>query len=153
MTARDPFAVGSLLERLRNIGESDLQRAGQFGGRLVSELADRAMLIGCVLLVTEDLGGGGTGHRHHQDDDPCAPAKATTCKARVRASSLDHPFHASRDRPRAARAAAGFRRIQNAPLSFRIQAGGLVRRLGQRVATLGRTPPEVGRGSTVVTHA
>ena len=70
MTGRNPFAVGSLLKRLRNIGDSDLQRAGEFGGRLLSELADRAMLIGCVLLVTEDLGGGGTGHRHHEDDDP-----------------------------------------------------------------------------------
>ena len=76
MTGRDPFAVGSLFERLRHIGESELQRAGELGGRLVSELADRAMLIGCVLLVTEDLGGAGAGHRHHQDDDPCAPATA-----------------------------------------------------------------------------
>ena len=90
MTRRDPFAVGSLLKRLRNIGESDLQRAGEFGGRLVSELADRAMLIGCVLLVTEDLGGGGTGHGHRQDDAPCAPATATPCEPGVRASSLEH---------------------------------------------------------------
>ena len=72
MTGRDPFAVGSLLERLRNLGESDLQRAGKLGGRLVSELADGAMLIGLVLLVTEDLGGGGAGHHYNQDDDPCA---------------------------------------------------------------------------------
>ena len=92
MTGRDPFAVGSLFERLRNSGESELQRAGELGGRLVSELADRAMLIGCVLLVTEDLGGGGAGHRHHQDDDPCAPATATPCEPRVRTSSLDHRF-------------------------------------------------------------
>ena len=67
MPRRDPFAVGSRLKRLRNIGESDQQRAGEVGGRLVPELADRAMLIGCVLLVTEDLGGGPAGHRHHQD--------------------------------------------------------------------------------------
>ena len=53
MTGRDPFAAGSLLKRLRNIGESDRQRAGEFGGRLVSELADRAVLIGCMLLVAE----------------------------------------------------------------------------------------------------
>ncbi len=92
MTERDPSAVGSLFKRLRNISESELQRVGEFGGRLVSELADRAMLIGCVLLVTEDLGGGGTGHRHHQDDDPCAPATATPCEPRVRASSLGHRF-------------------------------------------------------------
>ena len=92
MTGRDPLAVGSLLKRLRNIGESDLQRAGEFGGRLVSELADRAMLIGRVLLVTEDLGGGGAGHRHHQDNDPCAPAKAPPCEPRVCASSPDHRF-------------------------------------------------------------
>ena len=92
MTGRDPFAVGSLLERLRNIGESDLQRAGEFGGRLVSELADRAMLIGCVLLVTEDLGSAGAGHRHHQDDGPRAPVKAARCELRVCASSPDHRF-------------------------------------------------------------
>ena len=92
MTGREPFAVGSLLKRLRNIGESYLQRAGEFGGRLVSELADRTMLIRCVLLVTKDLGGGGAGHRHHQDDDPCAPATAAPCKPRVRASSLNHRF-------------------------------------------------------------
>ena len=89
MTGRDPFAVGSLLERPRNVGESDLQRAGEFG-RQVSELANRAMLVGCVLLLTEDLGGGGTGHRHHQDDDPCAPVEATRCELRVCASSPDH---------------------------------------------------------------
>ena len=92
MTERDPFAAGSLFEQLRNIGKSGLQRAGEFGGGLVSELADRAMLIGCVLLVTEDLGGGAAGHRHHQDDDPCAPATATSCEPRVRVSSLGHRF-------------------------------------------------------------
>ena len=92
MTGRDPCAVGSLFEPLRNVGESYLQRAGEFGGRLVPELADRAMLIGFVLLVTEDLGGGGAGHRHHQDDDPCAPATAARCELRVHASSLGHPL-------------------------------------------------------------
>ena len=90
MTGRDPFDVGSLFKRLRNIGESDLQRAGEFGGRLVSELADGAMLIGRVLLVTEHLGGGGAGHRHHQDNDPRAPGKATPCELRVCASSPNH---------------------------------------------------------------
>ncbi len=95
MTGRDPFAVGSLFERSRDIGESDRQRAGEFGGRLVSELADRAMLIGYVLLVTEDLGGGGAGHRHHQDYDPGAPVKAAPCELRVCAFSPDHRFHAS----------------------------------------------------------
>ena len=90
MTGRDPCAVGSLLERPRNVGGFDLQRAGEFGGRVVSELADRATLIGCVLLVTEDLGGAGASHRHHQDDDPCAPATARPYEPRARASSLDH---------------------------------------------------------------
>ena len=92
MTGRVPFAVGSLLKRLRDVGQSDRQRAGEFGGRLVSELADRAMLVGCVLLVTEDLGGGGAGHRHRQDDDPRAPAEATRWELRVCASSPDHRF-------------------------------------------------------------
>ncbi|MCY4097053.1 MAG: hypothetical protein OXF40_02160 [Rhodospirillales bacterium] len=92
MTGRDPIAVGSLLKPLRNIGESELQRAGEFGGRLVSELADGAMLIGCVLPVTEDLGGGGTGHRHRQDYDPCSPVKAAPCELRACASSPDHRF-------------------------------------------------------------
>ncbi len=90
VTGRDPFAAGSPLKRLRNVGEFDLQRVRKFGGRLVSELADRAMLLGCVLLVTEDRGGGGGGHRHHQDNDPCAPVKATPCELRVCASSPDH---------------------------------------------------------------
>ena len=92
MTERDPCAVGSQFKPLRNIGDSELQRAGEFGGRLVSELADRAILIGCVLLVTEDLGGGGTGHRHRQDDAPCAPATTTQREPRGRASSPDHRF-------------------------------------------------------------
>ncbi len=92
MTGRDPLAVGSLLERLRNVGESDLQRAGRFGGRLVRELADRATLVGRVLLVTEDLDGGGTAHRHRQDDDPGAQAGAASCEPRVHGSSADHPF-------------------------------------------------------------
>ena len=101
MTGRDPFAVGSLLKRLRNPGESDRQRAGEFGGRLVSELADRTMLIGCVLLVTEDLGGGGAGHRHRQDDDPGAPAGAASCEPRVRGSSFSHPVSTlAENRPR-----------------------------------------------------
>ena len=91
MTGRDPFAVGSRFERLRNVDESDLQRAGELGGRLVPELADRAMLIRFVLLVTEDLGGGGAGHRRHQDDDPCAPATAKPFEPRVHVSSPDHP--------------------------------------------------------------
>ena len=90
MTGRHPFAVGSQFKRLRHIGESNRRRAGEFGGRLVSELADRALLIGCVLLVTEDLGGAGASHRHHQDDDPCAPATATPCEFQVCASSPDH---------------------------------------------------------------
>ena len=90
VTARNAFAVGSPLKRLRNIGEFNLQRAGKFSGRLVSELADRAMLIGCVLLVTEELGTDGTGQRHHQDDAPCAPATATPCEPRERMTLLDH---------------------------------------------------------------
>ncbi|MXY24806.1 MAG: hypothetical protein F4Y45_09825 [Acidobacteria bacterium] len=92
MTGRDPFAVGSLLKRLRNLGESYLPRAGKLGGRLVSELADGAMLIGRVLLVTEDLRGGGAGHRHNQNDDPCAPRTVTKYEPRAGASSLDHRF-------------------------------------------------------------
>ena len=90
MTGRDPFAVGSLLKRLRNVGEFDQQRAGKFVGKLVSELADGAMLIGCVLLVTEDLGGAGTSHHHDQGDDPCAPATATPREPRVRAFFPEH---------------------------------------------------------------
>ena len=90
MTGRDPFAAGSLFERLRNIGESDMQRAGEFGGGLLSELADRAMLIGLVLLVTEDLGGSGAGDRSRQDHDPCAPGTAKLCKRRMHVSSLEH---------------------------------------------------------------
>ncbi len=91
MTGRDPNAVGSLIERLRNIGESDLCRAREFGGRLMWELTDRATLAGRVLLVTENLGGGGTGHRHRQDADPGAPAGAAACEPQVQGSSVGHP--------------------------------------------------------------
>ena len=136
MTGRDPFAVGSLLERLRNVGESDLQRAEELGGRLVSELADRAMLIGWVLFVTEDLGGGGAGHRHHQDDDPRAPAKATPCELRVCASSPAHHFQVSRDCLRAARDAADSAR---APWRSESRMGWFGTSPEPRAGMLGRT--------------
>ena len=106
MTGRGPFAVGSRRERLRNIGESNLQRAGKLGGRLVSELADRATLVGRVLSVTEDLCGGGTGHRHRQDDDPGAPAGAASCGPRVHGSSVGHRFQRYQRLPHAARSTA-----------------------------------------------
>ena len=106
MTGRDPFGVGSLREQLRNIGESDLQRAGEIGGRLVSKLADRAMLIGRVLLVTEDLGGGGTGHRHRQNDDPGAPAGAASCEPRAHWSPVGHRFQRYQRLTHAARSTA-----------------------------------------------
>ena len=110
MTGRDPCAVGSLLERLRNIGETDLQRAGGLGGRLVPEQADRAMLIGRVLLVTEDLGGGGTGHRHRQDDDPGAPAGAASYEPPAHGSPVGHRSQRYQRLPHAARSTAGRKR-------------------------------------------
>ena len=150
MTERDPFAVGSRFERLRNIGESCLQRAGEFGGRLVAELADRAMLIGCVLLVAEDLGGGGTAHRRRQDDNPCAPATATPCESRVHTSALEHPFDASRDRPRAARAAPdsacvpGRSRIQDGAVGY-VAWDGVSERSGTHLLRKSLTPDLPGR--------
>ena len=90
MSGYDPSAVDRLLERLRNVRESDLQRSGEFGGRLVSELADRAVLIGCVLLVVDGRGGCGTGQRQRQEGDPGAPAKAASSEPCVYGSSFDH---------------------------------------------------------------
>ena len=63
MSGCDPSAVASPLERRRNVRDSNLQGAGQFGGGLVSELADRAVLVGGVLLVADGRGGCSTGQR------------------------------------------------------------------------------------------
>ena len=83
-----PSSVGSLLERLRGSREPDVQGSGQCRGGLVSELADRAILIGCVLLVPSGRGGCSTDQRYRQDGDPGAPAKATSCKPCVHGSLL-----------------------------------------------------------------
>ena len=61
MTGCDPSPVDGRLEWFRNVGESDLQGSGQPGGGLVAELADRAVLLGCVLLVADGGGGRGAG--------------------------------------------------------------------------------------------
>lgn len=65
---------------------------------MVPEFADRAVLIGCVVFVTDDLGDRGPGQGHRQHDDPGAPAGAAACETGVRGSSLGHRlFDASRD--------------------------------------------------------
>ncbi len=60
MIGCDPSVV-SRFDRLRNVRASDLQGFGRFGGGLVSELADRAVLIDGVILVADDLGDRGPG--------------------------------------------------------------------------------------------
>ena len=106
MTGCDPSAVDGLLERLRNVRESDLQGSGQFGGRLVPELADRAVLVGCVLLVADGRDGRGAGQHQRQGDDPGTPAGATSREPRVHGFSLDHLLSTlAENRPR--RQAAG----------------------------------------------
>ena len=91
MTGFDPSAADGLLERLRNVRESDMHGSGQFDGRLVPELADRAVLVDCVLLVADGRGERGAGQRQRKDDDPGAPAGATSYETRVR-RSLGHPL-------------------------------------------------------------
>ena len=92
MTGCDPSAVDSLLERLRNVRESNLQGSERCDGRLVSELADRAVLVGCVLLVADGRGGCGTGQNQRHGDAPGAPARAASGEPCVHGSSLDHRF-------------------------------------------------------------
>ena len=111
MNGCDPSAVDSLLDRLRNVRESDLQGSGQFGGRLVPELADRAVLVGCVLLVADGRGGRGAGQRKRQDDDPGTPAGAASSEPRVDGSSLDHRLSTLAE---IAGGRKGERRIRNA---------------------------------------
>ena len=90
MTGCDPSAGDDLLERLRNVRESDLQGPGRFGGRLVPKLADRAVLVRFVVLVTDGLYGGGAGQHQRQEDDPGAPTGTTRCEPRVHGFSLGH---------------------------------------------------------------
>ena len=90
MTGCDPSAVDGMLERLRNVRGSDLQGSGRFGGRMVPELADRAVLVRCVLLVADGRNRRSTGQHQRQEDDPGAPAGATSCEPRVHGSSLGH---------------------------------------------------------------
>ncbi len=90
MTGCDPSAVASLLERRRNVRESDLQGSGQFGGGLVPELAGHAVVPGCVLLVADGRGDCGAGQRQRQDDDPGAPAETTSGGSGVHGSSTRH---------------------------------------------------------------
>ena len=90
MTGCDPSAVRRRFVRRRNARETDLRSYGEFGGGLVPELADRAVLIDRVILVRDDLDGRDPGQGHRQGDDPGAQAGAASCETGVRGSSLDH---------------------------------------------------------------
>ena len=90
MTGWDPSAVVSLLQRPRNVRETDLQGPGEFGGGLVPELAGHAVVAGCVLLVADGRGDCGTGGRQCQDDDPDAPTGAASREPGVHESSTRH---------------------------------------------------------------
>ena len=90
MTGCDPTAGDGLFKRLRNVRESDLQGPGRFGGRLVPELADRAVLVRRVVLVADGLDGRGTGQHQRQEDDPGAPTGTTCCEPRVHGISPGH---------------------------------------------------------------
>ena len=76
MTRRCQAAVVNRLARLRNVCASDVNGCGQFGGGMVPELADRAVLVDFVFFVTDGLGDRGTGQQYRQDEDPGAPAVA-----------------------------------------------------------------------------
>ena len=90
MTGCDPSAVASVLQRRRNVRETDLQGSGEFGGGLVPELAGHAVVAGCVLLMAGGRGDCGTGDCQCQDDDPGAPNGATSCGPGVHGSSTRH---------------------------------------------------------------
>ena len=68
MTGCDPTARDDPFKRPRDVRESDLQGSGRFGGRLVPELADRAVLVRCVVFVADGLCGRGAGQ--HQRWEP-----------------------------------------------------------------------------------
>ena len=107
MTGCDPSAVDGRPEWFRNVGESDLQGSGQPGGGLVAELADRAAVLGRVLLVADGGGGRGAGQRQHQREDPSVPTWATSCRPRMHGLSPGHQaVDATRESPKAARAGA-----------------------------------------------
>lgn len=90
MAGWDPSGSRFLIERLRGVRKPQLRGAGQFGGGLVSELTDRAVLVGCVLLVPDGRGGCSPDQRDRQNGDPGAPARATSRKPCVHGSSFDH---------------------------------------------------------------
>ena len=92
MAGCDPSAGDDLFERLRNVRESDLQEPGRFGSRLVPELADRAVLVGCVLLVADGRYGRGAGQHQRQEDDPGAPTGTTCREPGVHGFCLGHPL-------------------------------------------------------------
>lgn len=107
MTGRDPSALDGRLKWFRNVGESDLQGSGQPGGGLVAELADRAVVLGCVLLVADRGDGRGAGQRQHQREDPSVPTWATPCRPRMHGLSPGHQaVDATRESPKAARTGA-----------------------------------------------
>ena len=107
MTGCDPSALDARFERLRNVGESDLQGSGQLGSGLVAELADRAVLVGYVLLVADGGSDRGAGQRQRQGDNPSPPAWATSCEPRVHGIALGHQTaDATRESPKAARVGA-----------------------------------------------
>ena len=107
MTGCDPSAVDSLLERLRNVRRSNLCGSGQFGGRLVPELADGAVLIDCVLLVADGRGERGAGQRQRQNDGPGVPAGAASYESRLR-GSLSHPLLTLAENPPRRQGRAGW---------------------------------------------
>ena len=77
MAGYGPSGSGSQRERLRNVREPDLQGSGQVGGGLGSELADGAVLIGCVGVMPDVRGGCGPEQRYRENADPETPAKPT----------------------------------------------------------------------------
>ena len=76
MTRCGQAAVVSRFARPRNVRFSDLHGCGRFGGGLVPELADRAVLADFVFFVTDGLGDRDAGQQRRQDENPGAPAVA-----------------------------------------------------------------------------
>ena len=89
MTGCDPSAVVSRHDPFRNVRVADVQECGRFGGGLVPELADGAVLVDAVFFVPGGLGDRGTGEQHRQGDDPVVPAGASSCEPCMHGSSLE----------------------------------------------------------------
>ena len=74
---RDVAVTGKRVDQLRDVRRPDADGAGQIGGGMMTELADRTALV-VVVVLAEGGGGRGAGQRDRQHRDPGAPARAAS---------------------------------------------------------------------------